>query len=386
MTAASILYLFLLFFGLRKKKDGDGLSRRDTEALRGFFSLYILLVHAPDAYSYLNGAYRTSFEPFVYQGHLAVGVFFALSGFGLALSARWGLAGFIRKRVRAVLLPYVLANLVFFAFFQISGRAVTPAGMFLSCFSGDPELTYSWYIVTQCLFYAFFYIIFRGFEKMKTRLLVLFLTILCYMLFFPAVGWPYVTARGALAFVFGVYAGTEGLRLTGGGVPRPAEGKTPVEGAAPAEGKIPAGGMDPVEGSFPDPDRRAAKKRLFRTGSAFFISYILYLAFPFLKEHPVLDFSSVLFAASLFLSARFFTLDSRLFRFLGSISLEIYLYQGLAFAAVKRIMERLGTNRESVYVLCSILLAVGAALFFHFLYAGVLWLVDKSAIFSKAGR
>ena len=342
MAGVSILFAAVWLLSLAGKKDEAWLSPGDTLALRGFFALFILFVHLPDACRYLVPSYAETFEPFIFQGHLAVGVFFALSGYGLARSARRGLAGFFSRRFLGVLLPYLIANLIYYAVFRVQGEPVTLTAMLRSCLTGAPLVTYSWYIVTQLMFYVLFYIAFRFFAERKMKTAVLLLLVTAYMLAMPRPGWPLVTTRGCLAFPFGAFLGLyrdEAERFIG----------------------------------------RAGGKRLTAVfGTAFLLTHSLYFAVPFFKEHPLFDFSSVFFAAFVFLGSRFIVLKPPLFHALGRVSLELYLGQGLAFAVLRRVFQLAGVLNIFLYAFFSLLLAVSGAFAAHFLYEQMKKLVNNS--------
>lgn len=345
MAAAAVLFAAVFLLCLRKRTEGEWLAREDTTALRGFFAVFILFVHLPDAFSYLHAAYGSTFEPYIFQGHLAVGAFFALSGYGLARSAERGLGGFFKKRFLQVFFPYLICNLIFF----IAGRAMRKplrlSDMFRSWFTGDPLVTYSWYVVTQLIFYVFFYAAFRFFKSRKMKIAVLFACVLIYMLAVPRLGWQLVTARGCLAFVFGAACGAYKKEL------------------------------DMIL------SRGKAGKLALAAGALFLVAHILYFAVPFFKEHPVFDFSSVLFAVFIFLMSRVFVLKPPVFHFLGSFSLEIYLYQGLAFTAVRMLLFAFGVRSPFIYACLSIVFAVIGAYIVHAVYECVRAVVVKFSIF-----
>ncbi len=345
MAAAAILFAAVFILCLTKKTEGKWLAREDTTALRGFFAIFILFVHLPDAFSYLYAAYGTTFEPYIFQGHLAVGAFFALSGYGLARSSGRGLAGFFKKRFLQVFFPYLLCNIVFFTARRTLREPVRFSDVFRSWFTGDPFVTYSWYVVTQLIFYVFFYIAFRFFKSRKMKIAVLFALVLAYMLLVPRIGWPLVTTRGCLAFVLGAAVGLYWEELD-------------VFLA-----------------------RQNAARWTLLSGILFLVSHVLYFAVPFFKAHPVFDLSSLLFAGFIFLASRLFALKPPVFHFPGSFSLEIYLYQSLAFIAVRMVLFAPGVRNSFVYAVLSVFSALVGAFIVHVFYEGVKELVVKFSIF-----
>ncbi len=345
MAAAAVLFAAVFLLCLGKKTETEWLAREDTTALRGFFAVFILFVHLPDAFSYLYAAYGSTFEPYIFQGQLAVGAFFALSGFGLARSARRGLAGFFKKRFLQVLFPYLICNLVFFLARRVMGEPVRLSDIFRSWFTGDPFVTYSWYVVTQLIFYVFFYAAFRLFKSRKMKISVLFALVLLYMLLAPRIGWPLVTARGCLTFVMGAFVGAYKEEL----------------------------------------DQFLARRDTVRwtlvSGILFLVAHVLYFTVPFFTAHPVFDLTSLLFAGFIFLASRLYALKPPVFHFLGSFSLEIYLYQSLAFIAVRMVLSAVGVRNSFVYAVLSVFSAVIGAFIVHAFYEGVKELVVKFSIF-----
>jgi peptidoglycan/LPS O-acetylase OafA/YrhL len=345
MAAAAVLFAAAILLSVRKKTGGEWLSREDTSALRGVMAIFILFVHLPDVCSFLNENYAATFEPFIFQGHLAVGLFFALSGYGLALSAEKGFSGFFRRRFFEVLLPYFLCNLVFLFAIRAGGQEVGMLDMLGSWFTGDPMVTYSWYVVTQLIFYVFFYIAFRCFNGRAMKIAALYIFVSVYMRWAPRFGWPLVTTRGCFCFVLGASVGALKREI------------------------------DMILA------RRKTGLLLAVSGVLFLISHVLYFAVPLIKETPLFDCSSVFFVVFIFLLNRVFVLAPPFFHVLGKCSLEIYLYQNLTFILMRRVFVMLGSDNVFAYACASIAFAAAGAAAVHFAYGAVKGLLVKFPVF-----
>ena len=146
-------------------------------------------------------------------GAVAVGAFFIMSGYGLACSyARKGddyLKGFLRKRLWKLMLPFLIAV----AAWNVEELFLYPPErhieLWLQLLHGGTNglLPHSWYIIAAMLFYVFFYIVYRTFHTTRWRLATLFLLWAAYYIWCAKVwqcgGWWCMTAHMfPLGFVY----------------------------------------------------------------------------------------------------------------------------------------------------------------------------------------
>ena len=157
----------LLFFGflllcmfdiqLRSVKHGvqdDAFGLQQTTALRGALCILILFHHA----SLLIGS-GLSVCVLKRVGAYVVGLFYALSGYGLMASwKKNGLRGFWRKRFCGTILPYLILSAAALATRLLVGEGLRPRAVLLSFVNGKPLIRYSWFILTILVYYVFFWL------------------------------------------------------------------------------------------------------------------------------------------------------------------------------------------------------------------------------------
>ena len=129
------------------------LDRVQTTALRGVLCILILFHHT----SLLVGS-GLSVGILKRVGAYVVGVFYALSGYGL--TASWkknGLHGFWRKRLCGTILPYLILSAAALLIRLLLGETLSLREILLSFVNGKPLIRYSWFILTILVYYFLFW-------------------------------------------------------------------------------------------------------------------------------------------------------------------------------------------------------------------------------------
>lgn len=108
---------FELIIGAKTIDDTHFFNKDNTNALRGFWCLIIILVHVPAAY---QNKMQDMIGSFAYIG---VTFFFMTSAYGLRLSVEKGknVNGFWRRRLPKLLIPCLLVNIIRILFNIIEG-------------------------------------------------------------------------------------------------------------------------------------------------------------------------------------------------------------------------------------------------------------------------
>lgn len=220
------VYLFLLVILLWDAKlspggqfRSDSFSRESDFPLRGFFMLLIVFHHLsqqltnPGSLQLLQGI-----------GLLCVSFFFFQSGYGLTkshLDHPDYFFGFFRRRYIKLLTPFFLSNLIYLGTNLSFGVSYTKVRL-IKCLLGlELVNSHAWFILTVALFYLAFYVIFRFFQRPPVQYALLLCFQLGYALFCMTKGLglqlfegPWWFNSSILFFIGALTAGNE-ARLTG---------------------------------------------------------------------------------------------------------------------------------------------------------------------------
>lgn len=302
MDLIVILLLVLLVYRM-KFSDGicltEAMTVENTIPLRGIFALVILLNHIS---TYTKDTGGMIFNYFSLTGALSVSVFFTLSGFGLMTSyMKKGdeyLKHFPLKRFSALLIPYFIATVIYHYTYKVLNIPVSDTlfEAFVSIFKCKPIVTYSWYVIAITLFYAFFYISTVIFRKKYCMVLCGIFAFLCI----------YTITFGFLGFTSGWY----------------------VSCFAFAAGIALALYIDKLE--------MLLKKNYILILCIVIVLFILFsfvyslLTNKYFKLIPSM-IKCVVFAVLIVLASCKLRFENPVLNFLGQISYEFYIYQGLAF-------------------------------------------------------
>lgn len=304
----------------------DYLSVESGNSLRGLLSIVIVLHHLAQ-----NCSGLLLFPLFSKVGYLTVAVFFFLSGYGLMTQycrKRNYRHHFLRRRLPTILLPYIIATLVFWAAYQLTGTPLTGADVLLGLVNGFPIVTPSWYIICLLLFYVLFRVLMSLWGKRYTGILIS-AGIFCIL---------YAMACHSLGYGIWWYDSII----------------TTVMGMAWAlhEGKINA----------------FFQKKYGIAAPALFLLFIIQyggkiLLNPYIHNVAITVglawLTSILFTVCILLVIMKLKLDNSLLRWLGSISLETYLYHYLFILVLRS--RLIHVTNDFLYVIlviaCSLVMA-----------------------------
>ncbi len=154
----------LLFIGIKPSKlrewQEEPLSLDKSKAIQGFAAVAIIVHHLSQELAETAGAIGFFSE----LGVIFVGIFFFFSGYGLYTSLKTKdnyLKGFLKKRFVTILIPFYMCNLVFVVASCISGAKFTPLQL-LAVLSGWSLINmHMWYIVEIAILYIAFFLIYR---------------------------------------------------------------------------------------------------------------------------------------------------------------------------------------------------------------------------------
>lgn len=147
------------------------LSKDTCQQLRGILAIIILLYHISQKIK--EGILLTSLSQF---GYLAVSVFYFFSGYGLQkqyIQSDNYKKSFLQKRLPKIVIPYLIAVVLFWILYNcILDEKYTFLDVLYSFVSGHPIVTYSWYIISILAYYIAYWLI-MIFSRGKNPLMLL---------------------------------------------------------------------------------------------------------------------------------------------------------------------------------------------------------------------
>lgn len=179
---AALVLLLLLGCTLPKKKEwqDEPLGMDSTKAIKGFATVSIIIHHLCQE---LMGR-ADVLAPFSEFGVLFVGIFFFFSGYGLYTSLKTKedyLKGFLKKRLTTILVPYFVCILVFIVSAFIRGRLFSPFGLLKALTGWDMLNQHTWYIVEITILYVAFFIIYKLIKNRNAATVVMTVFVLIMM-------------------------------------------------------------------------------------------------------------------------------------------------------------------------------------------------------------
>jgi len=204
LSSVIVVLLFSIRFEGWKDFNKDYLSVDSTRSLRGFLAIMAVLQHISERVTD-SGFFSILFH----VGYMIVALFFFLSGYGLMTQyvkkGRKYFDGFFKNRILYLMIIYLTVTIIFAFFNMAMGEDVSINSILISFINGHPTARHSWYILVQLLFYFVFwiaYIINPHVEIMfvSTLLGVTFVTVLLFVL-----GYSPIWCMSNFAFVLGVF-------------------------------------------------------------------------------------------------------------------------------------------------------------------------------------
>lgn len=153
------------------------LDKESSASLRGLMALGVILHHISQKEAF-SDAGELSF--FVDIGFLFVGVFFFLSGLGLArsLESKPGyLDSFFRKRFLSIAVPFYVMTIIYFGLNFLMHKDIPLAKRLLSLTGITLANEQSWYVIVQATMYISFFAAFRS-TKTRTKSYAIILAVI----------------------------------------------------------------------------------------------------------------------------------------------------------------------------------------------------------------
>lgn len=172
-----ILFFVLICWGIKPSRtrwrdDRELVSVESGRSLRGMLAIIVVLHHiAPytGRGPILNGFMQMSAWP--------VAFFFFLSGYGLQKQyiskGESYQNGFLKKRLPAVVIPYIVFTLALWVFYATGGKLYSLQNMFSGIKNGDTFVPHAWYLITLFFFYFFFWVMMKTCRQHYLRMICL---------------------------------------------------------------------------------------------------------------------------------------------------------------------------------------------------------------------
>lgn len=339
MDIFAILLIIATIWNIKTKKSAEAISSDyfslDTcNMLKGFFAVAVIFDHL---------AQRTSggliFPRFYFMGSLSVSVFLFISGYGLIkklLSDESYLDTFIPKRVRTIVIPYLIVSVIYWGGSYVTGECFTVKEVLQSFVNGNPVATNSWYMIVCILLYTIFYLtakLLKSKDINNPIYIVIPELVFCFVWvrICKTAGYKGHWYNANLAFSVGVVWCIYEERIL----------------------------------LFLN-----KSKNYYLTLSACTVAFFLTFAIGVLRNiQPLSIISIALFAVLVAMACMKVKLNSPALRFLGKISMEIYLIHGL-YTGVFR-SNILTLDRSILYSGAVLALTIPSAMALHWLFSKI---------------
>ncbi|MBQ0035764.1 MAG: acyltransferase [Firmicutes bacterium] len=213
-----IALIAVLLFGVKISKKNEWqenpLSLEKSREIQGFAALAIIIHHLAQETA-LNAGVLNIFSEF---GVLFVGIFFFFSGYGLYTSLKTKenyLKGFPKKRLSAVLVPLYVCILIYVLSACIKGQSFSLKDLLVTLSGWILINTHMWYIIEITVLYIAFFIIYSLIKNRKIATITMTVFVIALSIFSLLLGhgadmsskywfmgeWWYNTT---LAFVLGI--------------------------------------------------------------------------------------------------------------------------------------------------------------------------------------
>ncbi|SFO26814.1 Peptidoglycan/LPS O-acetylase OafA/YrhL, contains acyltransferase and SGNH-hydrolase domains [Pseudobutyrivibrio sp. UC1225] len=334
-----LLVLFMIYIMAGKAKlDETGehfFDKKNSNAMRGFWCLVVILVHIPATYGNRIQDLISSF------GYIGVTFFFMTSAYGLSLSMEKkpdNIKSFWKRRLPKLVITCWVINIMYAIIFLLIGGSSTG---FFSLLKID--LWVRWLLAC----YLFFWVAHIVFKKNK---------IICNFLIFTLVI--------AFSFIFYYMHSMGGYTKT----------VWSTECYGFIWGILLAWFYSQIYQFFKD---KWMIKLVVSCGVSLFfgISYLMFKPVPFFGDYLlkiILGFSITLF---IIISNVKISYGNKVNQFLGSISFEIYLLHGMVFGLVEKLSNNLLSS--GMFILVSIVVTIVFAMVTHILAIRIMNRVNK---------
>ena len=163
-----------------KNKDFSILAKDQSDCFRGIFAFFIVLNHISKEHDILDNLYS-------YLSLAVVSSFFFISGFGLMKGFMYKgeyRKSFLKKRFTRLVLPYMITTLIYWVYYYLINERISLFNVIVKIFKFQPIVTYSWFILDLIIQYFIFYVLMWLSKNKKMFVnIVICLTVVSLILF-----------------------------------------------------------------------------------------------------------------------------------------------------------------------------------------------------------
>lgn len=311
------IVIILCLLGIRSRTEGDVsyLSKEQSIPVRGVFALLIVMFH------FFTDKARDIhvFKQITGIGYIIVAGFFFYSGYGMMkryiICGEAYLKQYIKKHFRKIIIPYAEAALIFVILFIAVGNADALGAVMHSFVKGDPLVPYSWYIIALLIYHIVFYVLANTLKSIGKMIIAMSVIILALNIVMALLGYVNVWYSSTFAMIVGMLWAKYEDRLDAL-ITYKYKTSLLISGLGCIVFFVLA--------------------RIFRAGTVMII---------------MKNLAAVCFPAVMVILLKRFSFGNRLTGFLGTISFEIYLMQGIVLV----VLEPYISNETVLLVLALVL-------------------------------
>lgn len=173
-----LIFPAIVLFNLKVEKRDDVINLSDSNVMKGVAAVFIFFAHF---YDHLSGVTGIGIgKLWLYMGGVGVCIFFFLSGYGLNISDSIQKPGFIEKRLKNVLIPFVVIRIIcFFINYSFTNKGIAFfIGYVLGIF--EPQ----WFVSMILIIYVGYYICYKIFGRKRLNFAVFVYNVGIGILFF----------------------------------------------------------------------------------------------------------------------------------------------------------------------------------------------------------
>ncbi|MDO4608925.1 MAG: acyltransferase, partial [Clostridia bacterium] len=327
-------FKFFLFFRIKKysrqETDSTYLSLANTYTLRGIMAILVVFCHIARE---IDVGFFKSIRP---AGYLMVSVFFFFSAYGLTVQyLKKGTAylkSFFKRNILYLYIIFAITTAIYLAWYRICGQTY-PIKRILFCIFGKTIASGSWYLCVCILFYIFFYIAFKLFGATHKAVIAVFIMQIVLALIYILAGYKSTWYRSNLSFTLGIFWALN---------------------------------FDKINAFL--------KKKYYLVLFCSLGVFLILTAIPYIFKNSGIDFKTLRIACRIFSTVAFsifFVLigkkiqfNKKIWGFVGSISLEIYLFHILIYKILRS--EFIYIKNDLLWATLTILLTFLVAYVTHY--------------------